>query len=100
MDHSSVLYRLRHEHCATSFGGIDAHWVISYFTATAANPPHASAAGEWNRQTDGRTQYRFMDPALRNMRTVPIKRHRKRQADKRRQVDVTYRSHQPTVRLC
>ena len=53
-----------------------------------------------DRQTDGRTPYRFMDPALRNMRTVPIKRHRKRQADKRRQVDVTYRSHQPTVRLC
>jgi len=30
---------------------------------TAANPPHAATAGEWNRRTDGRTPCRCKDPA-------------------------------------
>jgi len=31
---------------------------------TAANPPHAGAAvDKWDRQTDGRTRYRYIDPA-------------------------------------
>ena len=30
---------------------------------TAANPLHAAAAGEWDIQTDGRTRYRYIDPA-------------------------------------
>ena len=28
---------------------------------TAANPPHAAAVGEWDRQTDRRTPYRCID---------------------------------------
>ena len=39
---------------------------------TAANPPHAAAVGKWDRQTDGRTPYRFIDPALHTMRAVTI----------------------------
>jgi len=30
---------------------------------TAANPPHAAVAGEWNRLTNRWTQYRYIDPA-------------------------------------
>jgi len=29
---------------------------------TAANPQHRRAVGEWDRQTDGRTPYRYIDP--------------------------------------
>jgi len=43
----------------------------------AANPPHAAAADEWDRQadrqTDRRTPYRFRDPATRTYyRAVPM----------------------------
>jgi len=42
---------------------------------TAANPPHAAAAGEWHRRTergtDKRTSYRYIDPAPHTMREVP-----------------------------
>jgi len=41
---------------------------------TAANPPHAAAAGERDRQTVGqtyrRTQYRYIDPAACHASTV------------------------------
>ena len=39
---------------------------------TAANLPHAAAAGEWDRQTDGRTPYRFIDPVPHTVRAAPI----------------------------
>jgi len=35
---------------------------------TAANPPHAAAASEW----DGRTPYRYVDPVQHTMRAVTI----------------------------
>ena len=33
---------------------------------------HALVVGEWHRQTDGRTPYRYVDPAAHTMRTVPV----------------------------
>ena len=48
---------------------------------TAANPPHAAAAGEWerqavggtDRQTDRRTTYRYIYPPPHTMRAVPVR---------------------------
>ena len=42
---------------------------------TAANPPRAAAAGEWDRdgQTDRRTLYRYMDPAPHTTPAVPMR---------------------------
>ena len=39
---------------------------------TAANPPHAAAAGEWDRQTDGRTPCGYTDSLPLTMRATPI----------------------------
>jgi len=46
-------------------------------------PPHAAAAGEWNRQTDGRTPYRYIDRILCGQHqeniarfSTTVKRHR------------------------
>jgi len=40
---------------------------------SAANPPHSTAAVKrWDRQTDGQTPYRYIDPAPHTMREVPI----------------------------
>ena len=45
---------------------------------TAANPPHVAAAGAWDgwtdRETNGRTPYRYIYRASRTMRAVPIMR--------------------------
>jgi len=39
---------------------------------TTANPSHADVAGKWDRQTDGRTPYRNIDPvAYFNKPAVP-----------------------------
>jgi len=40
---------------------------------TAPNPQQRSAAGEWDRQTDGRTPYRYVDLApLQTKQAEPI----------------------------
>ena len=39
---------------------------------TAANPPHAIAADEWDGRTDRQTPYRFRDHAVHTMRAVAI----------------------------
>jgi len=40
---------------------------------SAANPPHSTAAVKRSdRQTDGHTPYRYIDPAPHTMREVPI----------------------------
>jgi len=33
---------------------------------------HALVVGEWHRHTDGRTPYRYVDPAAHTMRRVPV----------------------------
>ena len=59
-------YTLTTWHCPHSpaaTAAIDRYLLVLPAGPTAANPPHAAAAGEWDRQTDGRTPYRFIDPA-------------------------------------
>ena len=46
---------------------------------TAANPPHAAAAGEWDRQTHGQTPFRYIGPAP-HTRLVSRLSHKFRQA--------------------
>ena len=47
--------------CGTGRAAIDRYLLAA--GPTAANPPHAAAAGERDRQTDGRTPCRYVDPA-------------------------------------
>jgi len=54
----------------TAGAGVDRHLLPG--EPTAANPPHAGVAGDWNRRTEGqtgRTSYRFItpDPAPHNV---------------------------------